>query len=184
MATGVRIGEVCAITWDSLDLVNRTVEIRGVVVRVPGEGLIIKTHRSSKTTHRRFRLPRWAVGMLLERQVTRKENEWNAVFTSPRGMLRDPSNTNADLKELLMKDIRDADGNVLYPPMPQVTSHVLGRKTVLTLMDMEGLPARAAADQAGHAKVSMTQDHYYGRRTLDTGAADMLDRVLGPRPST
>jgi hypothetical protein len=32
-------------------------------------------------------------------------------------------------------------------------------------MDEAGLTARAAADQLGHAKVSMTTDHYYGRRT-------------------
>src|SRR5690348_16283750 len=41
-----------------------------------------------------------------------------------------------------------------------VTSHTF-RRTVATLMDEAGLSARAAADQLGHAKVSMTQDHYF-----------------------
>lgn len=183
LATGLRIGEVCAITWDSLDLTDRTVEVRGVVVRVTGKGLMIKTHPSNKTKHRRLVLPRWAVAMLMNRQLSRTPNEWDVVFTSPRGFLRDPSNTNADLKELLMKEIKNEAGEVLFPSMPEVTSHVLGRKTVLTLMNLAGLPASAAADQAGHAKVSMTQDHYYGRRTLDTGAADVLDAAFGPSES-
>lgn len=183
LATGVRIGEICAITWDCLDLVNRTVDIRGVVVRVKGEGLIIKDYENSKTKHRTLVLPRWAVAMLLERQVTRMPNKWNVVFTSPRGLLRDPSNTNADLREILDKTVKADDGTVLYPPMPDVTSHVLGRKTVLTLMDKAGLPASAAADQAGHAKVSMTQDNYFARKVLDTGAADVLDAALGPSES-
>lgn len=183
LATGLRIGEVCAITWDSLDLANRTVEVRGVVIRVTGEGLTIKTHASNKTKHRTLTLPRWAVAMLMDRQLNRKDNEWGVVFTSPKGFLRDPSNTNADLKEVLMKEIRSESGKLLFPPMPEVTSHILGRKTVLTLMNLAGLPASAAADQAGHAKVSMTQDHYFGRRVLDTGAADVLDRAFGPSES-
>lgn len=183
LATGVRIGEVCAIRWDDLDLDKRTVHIRGVVVRVKGEGLVIKTYENSKTKHRTLVLPRWAVAMLLERQVSRMPNRWNVVFTSMRGLLRDPSNTNADLREILDRVVKDHEGNVRFPAMKEVTSHVLGRKTVLTLMNKAGLPASAAADQAGHAKVSMTQDNYFGRKVLDTGAADVLDAALGPSES-
>jgi IS30 family transposase len=40
-----------------------------------------------------------------------------------------------------------------------------------------GLTARAAADQLGHAKVSMTTDHYYGRRKRSTGAARVLEAL-------
>lgn len=186
LATGVRIGEVCALDWDSLDLTNRTVQIRGVVVRVKGEGLIIKRYPGTKLKHRTLILPRWAVAMLTERRLTWKPNPWNVVFTSPMGLLRDPSNTNADLREVLDAELWDeAKETLLFPPMPWVTSHVMGRKTVLTLMDEAGLPARSAADQAGHAKVSMTQDHYFARKALDTGAADVLDatigKLIGPR---
>lgn len=180
LATGVRIGEVCAIDWESLDLTNRTLQIRGVVVRVKGEGLIIKRYPGTKLKHRTLILPRWAVAMLIERKLTWKPNPWNVVFTSPMGHLRDPSNTNADLRDLLNAEVWDAAREtLLYPPMPWVTSHVMGRKTVLTLMDAAGLPARSAADQAGHAKVSMTQDRYFARKTLDTGAADVLDDTIG-----
>ena len=42
LATGKRIGENSAITWDALDLDAGTVEIRGTVVRIRGEGLRIK----------------------------------------------------------------------------------------------------------------------------------------------
>ena len=49
------------------------------------------------------------------------------------------------------------------------------RKTVATLMDDAGLTARQAADQLGHAKVSMTQDNYFGRKIARTGAAALLE---------
>jgi integrase len=55
-----------------------------------------------------------------------------------------------------------------------VTSHVY-RKTVATMMDQAGLTARQAADQLGHAKVSMTQDNYFGRKVARTGAAAVLE---------
>jgi hypothetical protein len=55
-----------------------------------------------------------------------------------------------------------------------VTSHIY-RKTVATLMDEAGLTARQAADQLGHAKVSMTQESYLGRKVARTGAAELLE---------
>ena len=88
---------------------------------------------------------------------------WAVVFTSPLGGLRDPSNTQADLRTVF--------ASVGYP---WVTSHVY-RKTVATLMDTSGCTARQAADQLGHAKVSMTQDTYFGRRVTRTGAAAVLE---------
>ena len=64
LATGLRIGEVCAITWDCIDFDAGTVRTGGIVVRVPGKGLQIKTTESSKVKPRVLRLPSWAVEML------------------------------------------------------------------------------------------------------------------------
>src|ERR1700753_1642883 len=93
----------------------------------------------------------------------RPTNRWGAVFTAPLDGLRDPSNTQADLRVIF-----DEAG------YEWVTSHVY-RKTVATLMDEAGLTARQAADQLGHAKVSMTQDRYFGRGVAKTGAAGVLE---------
>jgi integrase len=57
-----------------------------------------------------------------------------------------------------------------------VTSRVL-RKTAATELDRAGLSARQIADQLGHAKVSMTQDSYMGRRAGGREAANALDRA-------
>ncbi|MGH3611272.1 MAG: hypothetical protein ACRDRK_01340, partial [Pseudonocardia sp.] len=43
------------------------------------------------------------------------------------------------------------------------------------LMDAAGLTARQAADQLGHAKVSMTQDNYFGRKVARTGAVRVME---------
>jgi integrase len=57
-----------------------------------------------------------------------------------------------------------------------ITSHTF-RRSVATLMDRAGLSARAAADQLGHARVSMTTDRYFGRQLASTGAAGLLEAV-------
>jgi integrase len=163
LATGLRIGEAAAVTWDALDLDAGTVEVRGTVVRVKGAGLVIKWRPKSKSGYRTLELPGWAVEMLRRRRENAEENAQDVVFTAPLGGLRDPSNTQADLRAVF------TDAGYSW-----VTSHVY-RKTVATLMDAAGLSARQAADQLGHAKVSMTQDNYFGRKTARTGAAKVLE---------
>ena len=144
--------------WDALDLDAGTVAVRGTVVRVKGVGLTIKAPKSASGV-RTLELPGWAVEMLRRRREHARSNEWGVVFTAPGGRLRDPSNTQADLRVVFT-----AAG------YGWVTSHIY-RKTVATLMDAAGLSARQAADQLGHAKVSMTQDNYFGRNVASTGAA-------------
>jgi integrase len=169
IATGLRIEETSAITWPALDLDAGTLEVQGTVIRLKGKGLVIKPKPKSEAGWRIIELPSWAVTMLKERRAGAVPNQWDVVFTSPEGLLRDPSNSQADLRETFT-----AAG------YPDITSHTF-RRTVATLMDQAGLSARAAADQLGHAKVSMTTDVYFGRRLASTGAAQVLEAVDGSR---
>ncbi len=165
IATGLRIGECAAIVWDAVDLDAATVDVRGTVVRIKGEGLIIKPEPKSEAGWRKLRLPSWCVEMLQRRRAATTDGREGPVFPAQKGGLRDPSNTQADLGEAFE-----------YAGVDDLTSHVF-RKTVATLMDDAGLPARAAADQLGHSKTSLTQDFYFGRKTRDTGAAAVLESL-------
>ncbi|MDT4991086.1 MAG: hypothetical protein QOH97_978 [Actinoplanes sp.] len=163
-ATGMRIGETLAVTWDAVNLDAKTVEVRGTVIRIKATGLIIKPEPKTEAGYRTLILPDWAVTLLLARRRREdlKFGELALVFPSAVGTLRDPSNIDHQIKDAFT-----------YAGLPDLTSHIL-RKTVATLMDEAGLTARQAADQLGHAKVSMTQDTYFARKTLDTGAARAL----------
>src|ERR687884_393958 len=98
LATGKRMGENSANTWDALDLDARTVKIRVTVGRIKGQGLRIKLKPKSRAGYRKLRLPSWAVEMLRRRRAEATPNKWGVVFTSPTGLLRSPSNTQADLR--------------------------------------------------------------------------------------
>lgn len=155
-------------TWAALDLDAGTVEVRGTVVRIKGQGLTVKPRLKSKSGYRTLELPGWCVAMLRRRLATTRQTDGDVVFTAPLGGLRDPSNTQSDLRKVFDRAGYD-----------WVTSHVY-RKTVATLMDDAGLTARQAADQLGHAKVSMTQDNYFGRKVVRTGAAGVLEMFGNP----
>ncbi len=45
-------------------------------------------------------------------------------------------------------------------------------------IDDDGLSARIAADQLGHAQVSLTQDRYVNHSQVRPEVADLLDRTI------
>lgn len=162
LGTGVRIGEALSVSWEEVDLADGTVEIDHTLIRIKGVGLIRKTTKSS-AGERTLRLPAFALSMLRRRKLAAGGR--GPVFPDSAGGWRDPSNTS--------RDLRNARGSAEFA---WVTSHVF-RKTAATEMDRAGLSARQIADQLGHAKVSMTQDRYLGRRAVDRQASDALDRA-------
>lgn len=162
LATGVRIGEALAVLWDEVDLDGRLVVIEHTIIRVKGVGLVRKS-TESEAGERTLRLPSFVLGMLRRRWLD--SEGVGPLFPDARGAWRDPSNTSGALRE--------ARGSEDFA---WVTSHVF-RKTAATELDEAGLSARMIADQLGHARVSMTQNHYLGRGAESPQIADALDRA-------
>jgi integrase len=182
LATGARIGEACAARRPVLDLDAGTWEINATNVRMKGVGLVVQERPKTAAGWRVLALPSFAVEMLHRRMdearfqprevrvldehgTVRVEEGLVVCFPAAAARnLRDPSNTAGDLREVL--DMLGFDW---------VTSHIF-RKTVATRLDEAGVSARAIADQLGHAKPSMTQDVYMGRKVVSADAARILDR--------
>jgi integrase len=174
LATGCRIGETLAVTFDDVDIHEKTVSIDWTLDRVKGAGL---QRKSTKTVagERTLRLPGWAVDLVIRRGDRlgwagplfpvpgrlKGEHRW------PTGLWRDPSNTSRDLRLA-----RERAG------FGWITSHVF-RKTVATVMDEAGMTAREIADQLGHARPSLTQDVYMARRAVGEHAATALEEMFG-----
>ncbi len=167
--TGARIGEACALRWSALDLAEGTAELGPVVVRETGTGLHIQDDGKTENSTRTIKLPADLLARLVARSVyaeRNERNEWDVVFPSPRGRLRDPSNTSHDVGDLLT-----AAGH------EWATAHTF-RHTVATVLGLT-LSGREVANHLGHARASMTMDRYMSRRTVSDRAADLL--VLGGR---
>lgn len=160
IGTGVRIGEALAVAWAEVDLDAGTVDVGHTLIRVTGVGLVRKSTKT-ETGERLLILPGFLRSMLGRRH--RAGDVDGPVFPDTLGGWRDPSNTRRAFREA-----RGSDG------FAWVTSHVF-RRTCATILDTAGQTPRAIADQLGHAHVSMTQNHYLGRRIANPGAAAALD---------
>jgi integrase len=170
VASGCRIGEALGLTWDRVSLDAGTVLIDRQAIRVKGESVQLMPTKTDAAM-RTLALPVWCVRILERRSLdvsTPEDGESSPpVFPSIRsGGIRDPRNTARDIRRTL-----NAAG------FEWASAHVVGRKSVATWMDLAGLSSRAAADQLGHRRVSMTTDTYFGRRIEDTGAAAVLEAI-------
>ncbi len=166
LATGLRLGEALALTWADIDFNQGTVTAEWNIVRKKGQGLCrVKT--KTATSDRKLALPRWCVRMLQARRI----KPWlsttpeSPIFPSSVGTWRDRSNVGRDLRKVRKGTAVD-----------WFVSHT-ARRTVATIMDQSGLTARSIADQLGHARVSMTQDHYLGRKVATSLAAGALEWI-------
>jgi integrase len=131
LGTSVRIGEAAAVRDAVLDLTVGTVHINATVIRVPGAGLQIQPRTKTTSSQRVLALPRPVLHTLRRRRVHgAPTGPAGVVFPSPAGQLRDPSNTQADLRAAL-----DRAG------YPWVTSHTF-RKTVASRLDDAGFSIR------------------------------------------
>jgi integrase len=165
LATGVRIGEALAVSWLEVDLDARSVEVDWKLIRIKGDGLL-RVPRVKDDSDRTLPLPPLAVDMLRRRRLG--AGPYDPVFPDSAGGWRDPSNTS--------RDLRTARGTAGFS---WVTSHVF-RKTCATILDEAGMSARDIADQLGHARPSMTQDVYMGRKIVNPATAAALEAALSP----
>lgn len=166
IATGVRPSELLAWEWPNFHEDVRELEIAGKVVRAKGRGLQRIDEAKSESGLRTVPLPQFAIDCLKARRERPYVGEQKTIFASTTGTLRDPNNMRKQWRK-----VRDELG------FPEVTAYSF-RKTVATLIDEERMPVRVAADQLGHANVSMTQDRYQARKRVHHEVAAMLDRVV------
>ncbi len=147
-----------------------TVHINATVVRVAGAGLQVQPRTKTAGSERILALPKPLLHMILERPANGHPlGPAGVIFTSTAGRIRDPSNTQADL--------RKAMDRIGYP---WVTSHVF-RKTVASRLDDLGFSIRQIADQLGHSRPSTTLDFYLGRRAVTTAdCAVALEPLVDP----
>jgi len=150
------------VRWADLDLDAGTVSIERTVIRLRGRGLVASKLKTSASA-RVLVLPAWCVNLLRARRVRLGAFE-GPVFADNRGGYRDRNNVGA-----AFRTVRTGTA------FEWVTPHTY-RKTVATVLDSEGATARRVADQLGHARVSMTQDVYMGRRAIDNRNADVLQQ--------
>lgn len=148
--TGLRIGEICALTWDDVDLKNRLVYVRNTVVRVKsGSDSDSKTHLvidSPKTAASLRCIPICSnLYVVLSDYASKKRTKFvvspNESFVSPRTF------------DYRFKKLLDASN------IPRINYHAL-RHTFATRCIEAGVDVKSLSEILGHANVSITLNTY------------------------
>lgn len=168
IGTGCRISEALALHWEDvhLDADDPWVHIRYAVKWRSGEGVVIGPTKGRKET--RVVVPRYVADLLLRRRV---ESDHPLVFHNRDGRHLHPSYVRKKLKAAM-----DHAGVDAFGQDGGFKSHLF-RKTALTAIERTyGL--YAAASQAGHSRVAITEESYIEEdmRPLDYSSA--LDALI------
>jgi integrase len=174
-ATGLRRSELLAVVWDDFDDVAGTLAVRSHVVRAFDDDyksrLVHEATTKTEGSAGLVPLPAEVVSMLKKRRFRMGQGMSvlpgvpPLIFPSLYGGVRDP--------DAFAKAWRMVRGGIGYP---DVNLHMF-RSTVGTLVK-DALGSRVAADQLGHANVSMLEDRYVGRGSVHHAAAEVMGRAL------
>jgi integrase len=150
VTTGMRVGEICAVRWQDIDLDAGTLKVNATVNR--GEDnrlarLTVKTERARRT----IRLPDIAVEAL--RRTPRDEGE---TLVGHRDLVFKGSGEYLDPSEVTKRhfaDVLDAAG------LPPMTMHDL-RHTYITHALEDGVMPHTVSEIVGHSSAAFTLSRY------------------------
>ncbi|WP_042403190.1 tyrosine-type recombinase/integrase [Streptacidiphilus carbonis] len=175
VSTGLRRGEVLALTWSDIDLRIGQLRVRRNLQRVNG-ALLFGTPKTARSL-RTVALPTSCVARLKQRQARQVQERAEAgadwlplegqpkglVFTTLTGRPLDPRNVNRSLADLCKR-----------AGLRSVRVHDL-RHTSASLMLAEGVAVRTIMETLGHSNISMTLDTY--AHVLETTLRDAANRM-------
>lgn len=156
LLTGMRLGEVCALRWESVDLERSQAEVRIGAYRLNGGEVFIDTPKT-KSSKRLIALPEQAVSLLRSLPV---EGEY--VFGADRPLT--PANVSQGVARMLKK------------LGVGLTMHGL-RHAHSSYLNRSGVNPRVVQERLGHSNMSMTGLYTHTLSSQDREAADAFSGI-------
>jgi integrase len=180
VVTGMRLGEIFALSWEDVDLGDEpVVHVRGSLQRVNGALAIVEPKTDGSV--RDVALSALGRDALLRHQVKQKAlrlevgeawEDHNLVFPNGRG-------------RFMATDyfVRHEFARILdRASLPHIRFHDL-RHTFATLQLANNQPIKIISEMMGHTRTAITQDLYtHVSASMQRGAAEALDTLLTREP--
>ncbi|MDD5476301.1 MAG: tyrosine-type recombinase/integrase [Syntrophales bacterium] len=177
--TGMREGEILALTWPDVDIDGHdpVCRVRQTVGYINGKGFVFRPTAKSKRSRREIPLPDIAVTALKKQRAMIREEKVKAgpkydrksalVFPNKYGKPLDPSDMTRRFKRLVVK-----------AGFPDVRFHDL-RHTHATLLLKAGVHPKVVQERLGHQTIGITMDTYtHVLRGMQREAVDKLNEYL------
>ena len=147
-ATGMRIGELCALKWSDFDFEKRTITVSRTIQRIKNQDKntatkIILTSPKSKTSIREIPIPDFLCGIL-----NRIRSDKDSFILTGTGRYTEPRTMQYRFKNILKK-----------LGLPQVNFHSL-RHMFATRCVTIGVDVKTLSEILGHSSVKITLDRY------------------------
>ena len=149
--TGIRLGELCALTWKDIDLQSGTLKISKTLQRIPAsEGVrktkIIIDQPKSKNSNRKIPIPAFLLKDL--RNLSSRYDTEAYVLTGQKNRFIEPRTYQNKFKKYLK-----------LAQMPDINFHAL-RHTFATRAVENDFEIKSLSEILGHATVNFTLDRY------------------------
>lgn len=146
LTTGLQLGEICALSWDDLDIENKTITVNKNVQRVNGE-IVINTQKT-KSSIRTIKLCDECVNLLV---ALRKRQPSDAKYMFPSSLTGEMNETAVVTRKLH----RIQDRAVL----PRIRFHDL-RHSFATLSLEQSVDIKTVSHMLGHTYAGFTMNTY------------------------
>ena len=184
---GLRKGELLALLWEDVDLINKTITVRQTLYTGKG-GVAIKKGGKTVNSSRVVDIPQ-----ILVEHLSKAPRTSIYVVPSARGKMMSETAWKrlweSYLCDLNLKYGGFPEGKSKFAPekapfiIPRITAHWL-RHTYITMLYQSGVDVLTAKEQAGHADISTTLEIYtHLDRTYKRHQMDKLDDYIKQKGS-
>ncbi len=145
VGTGLRLGELLALTWDCIDWENEVLYVRQSFSEVRGKGMVLGTPKSEKS-YRTVGLPNFVLEALRDQRLA-SSAQW--VFSTSHSTPFSHRNVLREFKKVSEKANLSS----------KIRIHDL-RHTFISHLLAENVPPRDVQEIAGHSSFAVTMDIY------------------------
>lgn len=158
--SGMRRGELCALSWKDIDFENKVIHIRRNMTEIKGRGKVEGTPKT-ESSKRKLTMSENLFLTLKEQNIWQNKIKNSlGILWKGEGDLSDKVFTTQYGKPLNLSRISEYMNNALQDAnLPHYSVHSL-RHTNITLQIEKGVPLTVISARAGHAKISTTLDIY------------------------
>jgi integrase len=175
--TGLRKGELFALTWNAVDFDGRCIQVRQAAQYVTGKGMVVSDPKTDRA-RRKVAVPQFAMQALHDHRLRQEAlaqatgDRWvksDFVFTSNNGTLINDRNFHEEWKRLIR-----------LAKVPDIRFHDL-RHTHSTLLLLSGIHPKVVQERLGHASIAITLDVYsHVLPEMGQQAADQMEKLVAP----
>lgn len=175
--TGLRIGELCGLRWDNVDLENGFINIREQVIQDKTNHQLIHTRiLKTNSAFRSISIPNNLVKLLIEHKNNQPNNNIEGfVILNRDNVMCNPRNVSMDFTKKVQKykELEDKSKEI-----PQISIHGL-RHTHATVLLLKGENIKVISKRLGHTSTKITWDTYsHVLPEMEKQTADLLNSMF------